>query len=109
MTTALPETQGEDPIRTGHRPGRNPDEPRNSTVCFTLTEHEKATVDALSHCINLRRSAILTEIVTRFMSAAQSPRGTAKRTALLDFLEDCQEQIQTKRAVFDSFTKEEKK
>ena len=104
--TATPNTEISDGPKTGHREGRRPDEPRNSTVCFTLTEREKGTVDALSHCINLRRSAILTEIVTRFMSAAQSPRGTAKRTALLDFLEDCQEQIQEKRAVFDMFTKE---
>lgn len=104
--TATPANQAEDSPLTGHRRGLKPDEPRSSTVCFTLTETEKNSVDALSHCINLRRSAILTEIVTRFMSAAQSPRGTAKRTALLDFLEDCQEQIQEKRAVFDMFTKE---
>ena len=105
--TAIPNTtETDDGPQTGHRPGRRPDEPRNSTVCFTVTEHEKATIDALSHCIHLRRSAILTEIVTRFMSAAQSPRGTAKRTALLDFLEDCQEKIHERRELFNSFTNE---
>ncbi len=36
--------------QTGHRPGRRPDEPRNATVCITVTEHEKATVDALILC-----------------------------------------------------------
>lgn len=92
--------------QTGHRPGRNPEEPRNLTVCFTVTEREKAAIDAMSHCVNLRRSAILTEIVTRFLAAAQSPRGTTKRTALLDFLEDCQDEIQEKRKVFDMLTKE---
>lgn len=93
----------EESPQTGHRPGRRPEEPRNFTVCFTATEREKSAVDALSMCINLRRSAILTEIVTRFMAAAENPpRGASKRTALLDFLEDCQEQIAEKRKMFDS-------
>jgi hypothetical protein len=105
--TAIPnQTEADEGPQTGHRPGRRPDEPRNSTVCFTVTEHERNTIDALSHCIHKRRSAILTEIVTRFMAAAQSPRGALKRTALLDFLEECQEEIQTKRALFDSITGE---
>lgn len=106
MTATEKFVENIDGPQTGHRPGRRPDEPRNSTVCFTVSESEKATIDALSPCINLRRSAILTEIVTRFMSAAQSPRGAVKRTALLDFLEDCQEAIQSKRAVFDGLTGE---
>ena len=105
--TATPIQQTDDGPLTGHRRGQKPDEPRNSTVCCTLTETEKKSVDGLSHCINLRRSAILTEIVTRFMTAAQSPRGAAKRTALLDFLEECQEKIQENRAVFDTLTKGE--
>jgi hypothetical protein len=102
MTTATRREDTENAPKTGHRPGRNPEEPRNSTVCFMVSETERATIDALSHCINKRRSAILTEIVIRFMSAAQSPRGSAKRTALLDFLEDCQEQIANKRELFDT-------
>lgn len=94
--------------QTGHRPGRRPEEPRNSTVCFTVTEHEKTSIDALSNCINLRRSAILTEIVTRFMISAESPKlGNPKHTALFDFLEECQAQIQSKRKLFDSMVKEE--
>ena len=104
MTTTPPE--GSTSAQTGHRPGRRPDEPRNFTVCFTVTEHEKTEIDALSHCIHLRRSAILTEIVTRFMSAAQGAQGKAERTSLLDFLEECQEQIQEKRSLFDTLTKE---
>jgi hypothetical protein len=105
MAAEIKETQEVEGPRTGHRPGRNPDEPRNSTVCFMVTEHEKATIDALSHCIHLRRSAILTEIVTRFLVAAQSPiRSGAKRTALFDFLEECQEQIGAKRRLFDSLS-----
>ena len=107
MPKSTETTKVEDGPQTGHRPGRRPDEPRNFTVCFTTTEREKAAIDAFSYCINLRRSAILTEIVTRFMIAAESSgRVTAKRTALLDFLEECQEQIQEKRALFDSMTEE---
>lgn len=92
---------------TGHRRGGRPEEPRNFTVCFTVTEHEKAVIDAVSLCTNLRRSAILTEIATRFMVAAQSPTlSDPKRTALFDYLEECHAQIQDKRRVFDSLTKE---
>lgn len=90
-------------ITTGHGRGKNREEPRNNTVCFTVTKSEQASIDALSHCIHLRRSAILTEIVTRFMLAAQSStRATANRTALLDFLEDCQEAIREKRPLFEN-------
>ena len=104
-TTEL--VKAEESPQTGHRPGRRPDEPRNFTVCFTATEREKSAVDALSMCINLRRSAILTEIVTRFMAAAENPpRGASKRTALMDFLEECQEQIEARRKLFDSLVKE---
>lgn len=104
MTATQPPANDHSP-KTGHRPGRDPDEPRNATVCFTVTEREKATIDAVSHCIHLRRSAILTEIVTRFLAAAQSPRGMAKRTALLDFLEECQDQIQDKKELFEAMAK----
>lgn len=104
MTTAPTEKKmNETPrISTGHGRGKNRAEPRNNTVCFTVTKSEQASIDALSHCINLRRSAILTEIVTRFMLAARSStRATANRTALLDFLEDCQEGIQKNPALFE--------
>lgn len=98
----------EDGPQTGHRPGRRPEEPRNFTVCFTVTERERKAIDALSMCTNLRRSAILTEIVTRFMTAAETPsRGPNKRTALSDFLEECQEQVAAKRKVFNSFIETE--
>ena len=107
MTATTGETEKGETTKTGHRPGRNPDEPRNSTVCFMVTESERAAIDALSHCIHRRRSAILTEIVTRFMAAAQSPRGALKRTALLDYLEDCQDEISAKRDLFNSLTGKE--
>ncbi len=61
----------------------------------------------MSHCINLRRSAILTEIVTRFLTAAVAPKGDIKLTALADFLDECREQVAAKRALFDAFTKED--
>jgi hypothetical protein len=106
MTTAENRQTDVSP-KTGHRPGRDPEEPRNSTVCFTVTKREKATIDAVSHCIHLRRSAILTEIVTRFLTAAQSASGATNRSALIDFLEECQEQIQAKKELFESIISRE--
>ena len=106
--SSVPKASVGDSVReTGHGRGENRNEPRSNTVCFTVTKSEQASIDALSHCINLRRSAILTEIVTRFMAAAKSPRGKQTRTALLDFLEDCQDGISERRALFDSLSKSE--
>lgn len=108
MTTSTAAKTKEVPLETGHGRGKNRDEPRSNTVCFTVTKTEQAAVDALSHCIHLRRSAILTEIVTRFMAAAEWPKGSLKRTALLDFLEECQEQISEKRELYDSLKGKDK-
>ena len=79
--------QGE--TRTGHRPGRNPEDPRNSTVCFMVSETEKTMIDALGYCTNLRRSAILTRIATTFLNGALYPENyeTSKRD-LLGFLKE---------------------
>ncbi len=93
---------------TGHRPGRRPNEPRNNTVCFTVTEAEQKAIDALSMCIHMRRSAILTEVATRFMAAAtESPRAQSKRAALLEFLDECQEKIRSSQKSFDHLTGKE--
>ena len=90
---------------TGHGRGKNRDEPRNNTVCFTVTASEQSAIDALSLCLNLRRSAILTEVATRFMAAAiESPRAHSKRDALLEFLTECQEQIRDRRDLFVQLT-----
>jgi hypothetical protein len=105
MTSVQKEKTDEVVRETGHGRGGNRQEPRSNTVCFTVTKTEQASIDALSHCINLRRSAILTEVVTRFMAAAKSPRGKLTRTALLDFLEECQDRISENRALFDSLSK----
>jgi hypothetical protein len=104
MPATTKEPAAEETPRTGHRPGRNPEEPRNSTVCCTVSASEQAAIDALSYCTHRRRSAILTEIITRFMAAAESPRGILKKTALLDYLEECQASITEKRDLFDSLT-----
>lgn len=86
---------------TGHGRGKMRSEPRNNTVCFTVTESEQRAIDALSMCSSLRRSAILTEIVTRFMAAAaESARSHSKRDALVQFLDECQESIRTKQELF---------
>jgi hypothetical protein len=87
----------EDHPRTGHRPGRDPEEPRNSTVCFTVSESEKAMIDALGICTNLRRSAILTRIVTTFVAGAVAGKHyEPARRDLLAFLKKCREAVGAK-------------
>lgn len=94
------------PASTGHGRGKNREEPRNNTVCFTVTESEQAAIDALSIVSNLRRSAILTEIATRFMAAVQeSPRAHGKRDYLLEFLDECQEKVRARSGLFASLLK----
>lgn len=80
---------------TGHRPGRDPEDPRNSTVCFVVSEHEKAMIDALGYCTNLRRSAILTRIVTTFLEGAMAgERYEEARKQLMAFLKECREAVE---------------
>lgn len=101
-TSAVPATLG----ITGHGRGKNRCEPRNNTVCFTVTESEQRAIDALSLTMHLRRSAILTEIATRFMAAAmESSRAHAKRDALIQFLEDTQEVIRKNQSMFEELAK----
>jgi hypothetical protein len=99
------------PQSTGHgRGARNRDEPRNNTVCCTVTASEQRAIDAISMCTHLRRSAIMTEVITRFAAAvAESPRAQSKRNALLDFLDECREQVQQKSELFEELTKEGRK
>ena len=83
--------------RTGHRPGRNPEDPRNSTVCFMVTETEKTMIDALGFCTNLRRSAILTRIVTTFLNGAMYPENYEdSKKGLLAFLKECRKAVEEK-------------
>lgn len=104
MTTA---PKSETPsAKTGHRPGRNPEEPRNQTVCFTVSDSEKAAIDALGMCTNLRRSAILTEVTTLFLSAlVAEPKAEADPVALLEFLEKCQSRVSESHDVFNTMSK----
>lgn len=87
---------------TGHGRGKHREEPRSNTVCFTVTVSEQKAIDALSMCKNLRRSAILTEVATRFVAAVtESPRGHSKRDALLEFLDECQAAVRARQELFD--------
>lgn len=98
----------ESPPETGHGRGGDRDEPRSNTVCFTVTRSEQRAIDALSMCIHLRRSAILTEIVTRFMKAVAEPaRNKSQRNALLDFLEECRDEVTSKGELFDELSGKE--
>ena len=84
-------------IRTGHRPGRNPDDPRNSTVCFMVSETEKTMIDAVGYCTNLRRSAILTRIATTFLNGAMYPeKYEDSKKDLLAFLKACRKAVEEK-------------
>jgi hypothetical protein len=108
MSPSLAKAQEVLPQTTGHGRGKNRIEPRNNTVCFTVTESEQRAIDALSLCTHLRRSAILTEVVTRFMAAvAESPRAHSKRAALLEFLDECQETVRAKSETFERFARKE--
>lgn len=105
MTASNIHTQQVNFVPTGHGRGKGREEPRNNTVCFTVTKTEQEAIDALSICANLRRSAILTEITTRFMEAAmESSRAHAKRDALLEFLDECQEHVRSRGGLFESLT-----
>lgn len=95
---------------TGHGRGGNRHEPRNNTVCCTVTASEQRVIDAISICTHLRRSAILTEVITRFSAAVtESPRAQSKRNALLEFLDECREQVQQKPGIFEQYAKEGEK
>lgn len=97
----------DDYLRTGHRPGRDPEQPRNSTVCFMVSEHEKAMIDALGLCTNLRRSAILTQIVTMFVACAVSAEHYDRgRKDLTAFLKECREAAQSRPEIIKEFTKQ---
>lgn len=97
MTGTTDKILADEGQRTGHRPGRDPDEPRNSTVCFTVSETEKAMIDTLGFCTNLRRSAILTRIVTTFLSGAMAGEEYERaRRDLLAFFKECREAVESK-------------
>jgi len=84
-------------IRTGHRAGRNPVDPRNTTVCFMVSETEKTMIDVLGMCTNLRRSAILTQIVTSFIGGAMHPESyEVSKKELLEFLKRCRKAVEQK-------------
>ena len=96
MTATADPIEAEVSPRTGHRPGRNPDDPRNSTVCFMVSEHEKAVIDSVGLCTNLRRSAILTRIVTTFLEGVAGDDPELSRKELNAFLRKCREAVAEK-------------
>ena len=63
-------------------------------MCFTVSETEKALIDAVSACSNLRRSALLTQIVTNFVAATVATKDhEPARKELLAFLKECREAV----------------
>lgn len=104
MTATLDTTEAEDSPQTGHRPGRRPEEPRNSTVCFMVSESERAAIDALGFCTNSRRSAILTRIVVSFMEGVTGDvKFESAKRDLVEFLKECREAVEAKPDLFKQF------
>lgn len=55
-------------IRSGRRLAADIEEPRDRTVCFTLSESERNAVDVLAAYLSRTRSSVLTRIVTAFVA-----------------------------------------
>src|SRR5947209_18324216 len=53
----------QDAVRTGRRENPAINGPRDKTVCFMVSEHEKRAVDRLAFCAHLTRSGVLANIV----------------------------------------------
>jgi hypothetical protein len=58
--------------RTGRRPVLAKAEPRNKTVCFTLSETEKLNLDKLCMSMNSTRSALISHLLVEFVDSAMS-------------------------------------
>jgi len=65
------------PVKTGRRLAVNIDSPRDRTVCFMVSEEEKQAIDEIGVVIGRTRSAVLTRIVTSFVSSAFDDSGSA--------------------------------
>lgn len=92
-------------VKTGRRENPAIDGPRDRTVCFMLSEGEKAAVDRVAFCINLTRSGLLAKIVSQFVEAAEgSPEGTAAEKGLLEYLEECRGAVQRRGELAKQWT-----
>jgi len=71
------QNEPEDRIRTGRRRFVDFDAaPRDRTVCFTVSDDERDSIDRLAALMGRTRSAVLTRIVTSFVadcSAGDNP------------------------------------
>jgi hypothetical protein len=80
---------GSSEVKTGRRLNTT-FEARNQTVCFILSESEKAEVDQLAFCIGITRSGLLASIVTTYVSAARESKGSAEaEKSLKALLSEC--------------------
>lgn len=73
------------PARTGRRSLLHKAEPRDKTVCFTLSERERLDLDKLCLSMNITRSGLLSNVVVSFVTAAMSGGDSS---ALLPWLEE---------------------
>ncbi len=89
-------------VKTGRRENPSINGPRDQTVCFMLSEAEKASVDRVAFCMHLTRSGILANVVARFVDATeQSKQGRAAEKALATYLKECRKAVANRGAFAD--------
>ena len=71
-------------IRSGRRLAVDIEEPRDRTVCFTLSESERVAVDALAARLSRTRSAVLTRIVNAFVADCEEGGGPVRVVELFN-------------------------
>lgn len=90
------EAKSEPYQKTGRRPQGEMDAPRDKTICFMVSENEKAAVDALGLATNRTRSATLAKMVTLFLGSVEGKEASREKAEedLWIYIEECREKIQ---------------
>ena len=90
------EARSESYQKTGRRPQGEMDAPRDKTICFMVSEDEKAAVDALGLATNRTRSATLAKMVTLFLGSVEGEEAAREKAEeeLWIYIEECREKIQ---------------
>ena len=81
--------------KTGRRPQGEINTPRDKTICFMVSEDEKAAVDALGLATNRTRSATLAKMVTLFLGSVEGEEAARDKAEeeLWIYIEECREKI----------------
>lgn len=82
------------PVKTGRRLAVDIDSPRDRTVCFMVSEEEKQAIDEIGVAVGRTRSAVLTRIVTSFVSSAFEDSGSPEIwDELTEFRNECRDAL----------------